>query len=148
MKEEVEDAVVEDFHDFEFQDAAEGFIEDLDAGEEVPHRPVTPGASPLVSNFLYVYVYCIVVLFWTFSRVSQRSFCLAGCPHRDSKECGIELAARLTQQGLRPPSWAPAEVLPVGSTTSLASLGLAAVTTLMIGRVRAFIFRAPFSLLF
>ena len=66
MKEEVEDAVVEDFHDCEFQDAAEGFIEDLDAGEEVPHRPVTPGANPLVSKFLYVHVYCIVVLFWTF----------------------------------------------------------------------------------
>ncbi len=55
-------------------------------------------------------------------------------------DCGIELAARLTQQGLRPPSWAPAEVLAVGSTTSLASLGLAAVTTLMIGRVRFFLF--------
>ncbi|MFN9685746.1 MAG: hypothetical protein ACK583_10870 [Cyanobacteriota bacterium] len=45
------------------------------------------------------------------------------------------MAARLTQQGLRPPDWAPAEVLAVGSTSSLASLGLAAITTLMIGRV-------------
>ncbi len=80
----MKDAVVEDFHNCEFQDAAEGFIEDLDAGEEVPHRPVTPGANPLVSNFLYVHVYCIVVLFWTFSRGSQRSFCLAGCAHRIS----------------------------------------------------------------
>jgi hypothetical protein len=51
----------------------------------------------------------------------------------------IELAARLTQQGLRPPDWAPAEVLAVGSTSSLASLGLAAITTLMIGRVRIFL---------
>ncbi len=75
---------MEDFHDCEFQDAAEGFVEDLDAGEEVPHRPVTPAANPLVSKFLYVHVCCIVVLFWTFSRVSQRSFCLAGCPHRNS----------------------------------------------------------------
>ncbi len=81
----MEDAVVEDFHDCEFQDAAEGFDEDLDAGEEVPHRPVTPGANPLVSKFLYSYVYYIVVLFWTFSRGSQRSFCLAGCPHRNSR---------------------------------------------------------------
>ncbi len=76
---------MEDFHDCEFQDAAEGFIEDLDAGEEVPHRSVTPGANPLVNNFLYVHVYCIVVLFWTFSRGSQRSFCLAGCAHRISR---------------------------------------------------------------
>ncbi len=75
---------MEDYHDCEFQDAAEGFVEDLDAGEEVPHRPVTPGANPLVGKFLYVHVCCIVVLFWTFSRVSQRSFCLAGCPHRNS----------------------------------------------------------------
>ncbi len=52
MKEEVEDAVVEDFHDCEFQDAAEGFEEDLDLSEEIPHRPVTPGANPLVSKFL------------------------------------------------------------------------------------------------
>ena len=73
---------MEDFHDCEFQDAAEGYTEDLDAGEEVPHRPVTPGANPLVSNFLYVHVCCIVVLFWTFSRGSQRSFCHAGCTHR------------------------------------------------------------------
>ncbi len=34
MKEEVEDAVVEDFHDCEYQDAAEGFDEDLDLGED------------------------------------------------------------------------------------------------------------------
>ncbi len=36
MKEEVEDAVVEDFHDCEFQDAAEGYVDDddLDQGEE------------------------------------------------------------------------------------------------------------------
>ncbi len=85
MKEEKEDAVVEDFHDCEFQDASEGYLEDLDAGEEVPHRPVTQGANPLVSNFLTVHVYCIVVLFWTFSRGSQRSFCLAGCPHNDRR---------------------------------------------------------------
>jgi hypothetical protein len=78
----VEDAVVEDFYNWEYQDAAEGFDEDLDLGEEVPHRPVTPGANPLVSNFLYVHVCCIVVLFWTFSRGSQRSFCHAGCTHR------------------------------------------------------------------
>ncbi len=56
----MEDAVVEDFHDCEFQDAAEGFDEDLDLGEEVPLRPVTPGANPLVSKFLYVHVYCIL----------------------------------------------------------------------------------------
>ncbi len=80
----MEDAVVEDFHDCEFQDASEGYFEDLDAGDEVPHRPVTPGANPLVSNFLHVHVYCIVVLFWTFARGSQRSFCLAGCAHRNS----------------------------------------------------------------
>ncbi len=72
---------MEDFHDCEFQDASEGYLEDLDAGDEVPHRPVTPGANPLVSNFLYVHVYCVVALFWTCSRSSQRSFCLAGCPH-------------------------------------------------------------------
>ncbi len=77
----MEDAVVEDFHDCEFQDVAEDYIKDLDLGEEVPHRPVTPGANPLVSKFLLVHVYCVVVLFWTFSRGSQRSFCLAGCPH-------------------------------------------------------------------
>ena len=65
----MEDAVVEDFHDCEFQDAEEGFQEDLDAGDEVPHRPVTPGANPLVSKLLYVHVCCNVVLFWTFSRV-------------------------------------------------------------------------------
>ena len=52
MKEEVEDAVVEDFHDCEFQDAEEGYLDDLDAGEEIPHRPLTPGANPLVSIFL------------------------------------------------------------------------------------------------
>ena len=75
---------MEDFHDCEFQDAAKGYTEDLDAGDEVPHRPVTPGANPLVSNFLLVHVYCVVVLFWTFSRGSQRSFCLAGCAHRIS----------------------------------------------------------------
>jgi hypothetical protein len=75
---------VEDFHDCEFQDAVEGYTEDLDAGEEVPHRPVTPGANPLVSDFLYVHVYCIVVFFLTFSRGSQSSFCLAGCAHRIS----------------------------------------------------------------
>ncbi len=28
MKEEVEEAVVEEFHDCEFQDAAEGYVED------------------------------------------------------------------------------------------------------------------------
>jgi hypothetical protein len=75
-------------------------------------------------------------------------FALQAVLTETAEECGIELAARLTQQGLRPPSWAPAEVLAVGSTTSLASLGLVAVTTLMIGRVRIFTFRAPFSLLF
>ena len=54
MKEEVEDAVVEDFHDCEFQDAAEGYADedDLDQGEEVPLRPLTPGANPLVSILL------------------------------------------------------------------------------------------------
>ena len=75
---------MEDFHDCEFQDAAKGYTEDLDAGDEVPHRPVTPGANPLVSKFLLVHVYCVVVLFWTFSLGSQRSFCLAGCAHRIS----------------------------------------------------------------
>ncbi len=77
----MEDAFVEDFHDCEFQDAAEGYTDDLDAGEEVPLRPLTPGANPLVSNFLSVHMYCDVVFFWTFSRVSQRLFCLAGCAH-------------------------------------------------------------------
>ena len=50
----MEDAVVEDFHDCEFQDAAEGYTDedDLDQGEEVPLRPLTPGANPLVSIFL------------------------------------------------------------------------------------------------
>ncbi len=72
---------MEDFHDCEYQDAAEGFDEDLDLGEEVPQRPLTPGVNPLVSKLLYVYVCCNVVLFWTFSRVYQRSFCLAGCAH-------------------------------------------------------------------
>ena len=72
----MEDAVVEDFHDCEYQDAAEGYLDDLDAGEEIPHRPLTPGANPLVSTLLYVHVCCNVVLFWTFSRGSQRSFCL------------------------------------------------------------------------
>jgi hypothetical protein len=53
VKEEMEDAVVEDFHDCEYQDAAEGYPDDdLDQGEEVPLRPLTPGANPLVSNFL------------------------------------------------------------------------------------------------
>ncbi len=85
MKEEVEDASVEDFHDCEFQDAAEGYPDDLDAGEEVPLRPLTPGANPLVSKLLYVHACCYVVLFWTFSRVSQRSFCLAGCAHSDRR---------------------------------------------------------------
>ena len=67
MKEEVEDAVVEDFHDCEFQDAAEGYADDddLDQGEEVPLRPLTPGANPLVSIFLYDRVFRNVVLFWT-----------------------------------------------------------------------------------
>jgi hypothetical protein len=66
----VEDAVVEEFHDCEYQDAAEGYPgDDLDLGEEVPHRPLTPGANPLVSIFLYVHVCCNVVLFRTFSRV-------------------------------------------------------------------------------
>jgi hypothetical protein len=129
---------VEDFHDCEYQDAAEGYLDDdLDLGEEVPHRPLTPGANPLVSKLLYVHVCCNVVLFWTFSRVFLRGrFASQAALTASAEECGIELAARLTQQGLRPPDWAPAEVLAVGSTTSLASLGLAAVTTLMIGRVR------------
>ena len=62
----MEDAVVEDFHDCEYQDAAEGYPDDdLDLGEEVPHRPLTPGANPLVSNFLYDCVFRNVVLFWT-----------------------------------------------------------------------------------
>ncbi len=65
----MDDAVVEDFHDCEFQDAEEGYLDDLDAGEEIPHRPLTPGANPLVSKLLYVHVCCTVVLFWTFSRV-------------------------------------------------------------------------------
>ena len=63
MKEEVEDAVVEEFHDCEYQDAAEGYLDDLDLGEEVPLRPLTPGANPLVSKLLYVDVCCNVVLF-------------------------------------------------------------------------------------
>ncbi len=136
----MEDAVVEDFHDCEYQDAAEGYLDDdLDQGEEVPLRPLTPGANPLVSNLLYDHVCCNVVLFLTSQAVLTAS----------AEECGIELAARLTQQGLRPPDWAPAEVLAVGSTSSLASLGFAAITTLMIGRVRIFfVFKAPFSLLF
>ena len=64
----MEDAVVEDFHDCEFQDAAEGYADDddLDQGEEVPLRPLTPGANPLVSIFLYDHGYCYVALFWTF----------------------------------------------------------------------------------
>ncbi len=140
MKEEVEDAVVEDFHDCEFQDAAEGFQEDLDAGDEVPHRPVTPGANPLVSNFLLVHVYCLSSSSGLFHVVLRGHFALQAVLTASAEECGIELAARLTQQGLRPPDWAPAEVLAVGSTTSLASLGLAAVTTLVIGRVRIFYF--------
>ena len=45
----MEDAVVEEFHDCEYQDAAEGYLDDLDLGEEVPLRPLTPGANPLVS---------------------------------------------------------------------------------------------------
>ncbi len=65
----MEDAVVEDFHDCEYQDAAEGYLDDLDAGEEIPHRPLTLGPNPLVSKLLYVHVCCNVVLFWTFSRV-------------------------------------------------------------------------------
>ena len=62
----MEDAVVEDFHDCEFQDAAEGYPDDddLDQGEEVPLRPLTPGANPLVSIFLYDRVFRNVVLFW------------------------------------------------------------------------------------
>ncbi len=50
----MEDVVVEDFHDCEFQDAAEGYVDedDLDQGEEVPLRSLTPGANPLVSIFL------------------------------------------------------------------------------------------------
>ena len=65
----MEDAVVEDFHDCEYQDAEEGYLDDLDAGEEIPHRPLTPGANPLVSKLLFVHVCCNVALFWTFSRV-------------------------------------------------------------------------------
>ncbi len=67
----MEDAVVEDFHDCEFQDAAEGYADDddLDQGEEVPLRPLTPGANPLVSIFLYDHAYGNVVLFRTFSFV-------------------------------------------------------------------------------
>jgi hypothetical protein len=66
----MEDAVVEDFHDCEYQDAAEGYVDDdLDQGEEVPLRPLTPGANPLVSDLLYDHVCCNVVLFWTFSFV-------------------------------------------------------------------------------
>ncbi len=63
----MEDAVVEEFHDCEFQDAAEGYLDDddLDQGEEVPLRPLTPGANPLVSIFLYDRVFRNVVLFWT-----------------------------------------------------------------------------------
>jgi len=60
---------VEDFHDCEYQDATEGYLDDLDAGEEIPHRPITSGANPLVSRLLYVHVCYYVVLFWTFSRV-------------------------------------------------------------------------------
>ena len=61
---------MEDFHDCEYQDAAEGYLyDDLDLGEEVPHRPLTPGANPLVSKLLFVHVCCNVALFWTFSRV-------------------------------------------------------------------------------
>ncbi len=71
----MEDAVVEEFHDCEFQDAAEGYVDDdLDQGEEVPLRPLTPGANPLVSNLLYDHVCCNVVLFWTFSRVFSEVF--------------------------------------------------------------------------
>ncbi len=66
----MEDAVVEDFHDCEYQDTAEGYPDDdLDQGEEVPLRPLTPGANPLVSKFLYDHVCCNVVLFWTSPRV-------------------------------------------------------------------------------
>jgi hypothetical protein len=63
----MEDAVVEEFHDCEFQDATEGYPgdDDLDQGEEVPLRPLTPGANPLVSIFLYDRVIHNVVLFWT-----------------------------------------------------------------------------------
>ena len=61
---------MEDFHDCEYQDAAEGYPDDdLDLGEEVPLRPLTPGANPLVSNLLYDHFCCNVVLFWTFSFV-------------------------------------------------------------------------------
>ncbi len=63
MKEEVEDAIVEEFHDCEYQDAAEGYLDDLDLGEEVPLRPLTLGANPLVSKLLYVHVCYNVVLF-------------------------------------------------------------------------------------
>ncbi len=73
-----------------------------------------------------------------FHVVLRGRFALQAVLTATAEECGIELAAR--QQGLRPPDWAPAEVLAMGSTTSLASLGLAAVTTLMIGRVRIFCF--------
>ena len=65
----MEDAIVEEFHDCEYQDAAEGYLDDLDLGEEVPLRPLTPGANPLVSKLLYVHMCCNVVLFWTFSFV-------------------------------------------------------------------------------
>ncbi len=138
----MEDAVVEDFHDCEYQDAAEGYVDDdLDLGEEVPHRPLTPGANPLVSTFLYVHVCCNVVpLLDLFTCFLRGRFASQAALTASAEECGIELAARLTQQGLRLPDWAPAEVLAVGSTTSLASLGLAAVTTLMIGRVRIYLF--------
>jgi hypothetical protein len=93
---------VENYHDCEFQDATEGFQEDLDAGDEVPHRPVTPGANPLVSNFLYDYVYCHVVLFWTFSRGSQRSFCLVGCAHRISGRVGDRAGGEAHPAGSSP----------------------------------------------
>jgi hypothetical protein len=131
---------VEDFHDCEFQDAAEGYTDDLDAGEEVPHRPVTPGANPLVSNFLYVHVCVLSSSSGLFHVVLRGRFALQAVLTASAEEWGIELVARRMQQGLRPPDWAPAEVLAVGSTMSLASLGLAAVTTLMIGRVRNFCF--------
>ncbi len=63
----MEDAVVEEFHDCKFQDAAEGYPDDddLDQDEEVPLRPLTPGANPLVSIFLYDRVFRNVVLLWT-----------------------------------------------------------------------------------
>ncbi len=139
----MEDAVVEDFHDCEYQDAAEGFEEDLDLGDEVPRSrgPVTPGCKPSGKQLSV----CSRVLYFVsssglFHVVLRGHFALQAVLTESAEECGIELAARLTQQGLRPPSWAPAEVLAVGSTRSLASLGLAAVTTLMIGRVRIFLF--------